>query len=351
MERDYKKSFLINIAYYAVVIMLGFVIGRFTFAYLTPFVLAVVIASFMQKPADKLSHKIPLSRQVCAAVLAAGVYFLAAGILSFLIYRLFALLGILVNELPEFFSFFSSMYENFFEGLYNRFKKLSPEIAAEINSVLKAGLNKLTLNATGYISQVAAIITKGVPSFLFSSIVALVASCYIAKDYDRLNRFIKGILSENVYSNMLRIKSILKNCVLKLLKSYIILTLAAYLQLLLGFWILKIRYAPLLALIVALIDLLPVLGTGTVLIPWGIILIATNNSFTGFGLLIIYIITVIVRNFLEPKIIGGQIGINPLFTLLAMFIGLRLLGFWGIIIMPVILIVTYEYFKTETDKK
>ena len=351
MITDAKKNFLINFAFTAVILLLGFIVGRFTLKYLTPFVLAVIIASFMQKPANALSQKIPLSKEVSAALLAAGVYFLAAGVLSFIVYRLVAFSGVIIDDLPDFFSYISRIYDDFSKKLYDRFGKLSPEIATEINSVLKAGISKLTLNATGYVSRLAAFAVKGIPSFLFSSIVALVASCYIAKDYDRLKRFLQGIFSENVYGNIIKIKKILKECVFKLFKSYMILTAAAYLQLVVGFWILRIKYAPLIALIVALIDLLPVLGTGTVLIPWGLILISFGNSFTGFGLLIIYIITVIVRNFLEPKIIGGQIGINPLFTLLAMFVGLKVLGFWGLIIMPVALIVTFQYFKTETDKK
>lgn len=351
MITDAKKNFLINFAFTAVILLLGFIVGRFTLKYLTPFVLAVIIASFMQKPANALSQKIPLSKEVSAALLAAGVYFLAAGVLSFIVYRLVAFSGVIIDDLPDFFSYISRLYDDFSKKLYDRFGKLSPEIATEINSVLKAGISKLTLNATGYVSRLAAFAVKGIPSFLFSSIVALVASCYIAKDYDRLKRFLQGIFSDTVYGNIIKIKKILKECVFKLFKSYMILTAAAYLQLVVGLWILRIKYAPLIALIVALIDLLPVLGTGTVLIPWGLILISFGNSFTGFGLLIIYIITVIVRNFLEPKIIGGQIGINPLFTLLAMFVGLKVLGFWGLIIMPVALIVTFQYFKTETDKK
>jgi len=350
METESKKKFLTDFTYAAVATLLGFFIGKFVFQYLTPFILAVVIASLMQKPAARIANKTPLSKEICAAFLAAGIYILAAGLLFFIIYRLFTFSGVLIDELPELFSYLSGLYNSFTQRFYGIIEKSSPEIANEVFSIIEDSLFKLTSNATDFVSRIAAVIVKGIPSFLFSSIVALVASCYIAKDYDRLRKFLKGFLSERIFGNIIKIRKILYTSVFKLIKGYFILTIAAYIQLLLGFFVLKIKYAPLVALIVAIIDLLPVLGTGTVLIPWGLILIATSNSFTGIGLIILYLITVIVRNFLEPKIIGGQIGINPLFTLIAMFVGLKLLGFWGIIIMPVVLIVTFEYYKTKTDK-
>jgi len=347
LETEVKKNFLINFLFATVIALLGFVIGKFTLQYLAPFVLAVIIASFMQKPAGALSNKTSLSKGTCAAILAAGVYFFAAGLMFFIIYRLFAFSGVVIDELPEVFTYISKVYEGFTARFYSHFEKHSPEMATEIFSVIKNSIGNLTANVTGYISRIAAVIAKGIPSFLFSSIVALVASCYIAKDYERLGRFIKGFLSDKIFSNIIKIRKILYKSVFKLLKGYLILTLAAYIQLLFGFWILKIKYAPIVALIVAIIDLLPVLGTGTVLIPWGLVLIASSNTFTGFGLIVLYIVTVLVRNFLEPKIIGGQIGINPLFTLIAMFVGLKLLGVWGIIIFPIVLIVTFEYFSNS----
>ena len=103
----------------------------------------------------------------------------------------------------------------------------------------------------------------------------------------------------------------------------------------------------LLSVIIAIIDLLPVLGTGTVLVPWSILSVLSNDLRLGIGVAILYIVIVLVRNFLEPKIIGMQLGVNSLFTLMAMFLGLKVLGFWGLVLFPVILIVTIQYYKDE----
>ncbi len=352
MELQAKKNFIINFSFTVIICAIGFIIGKFTLQYLTPFVLAVIIAYFMQRPARFIERKLKFSKSISAAILAAGVYILSAAIFLFLLYRIFALSTVLADSLPEFFSYITETTEKLEDTFYKYFENISPEASGEIIGALKGSIGNITITVTNYISHTAAVIAKNIPSFLFSSIVALVASCYIAKDYDGLNKFFKSLCPVRVYDNIIKIKLILSQSFLKLIKGYILLTTATYIQLTLGFWILGIKYALLLALIVAVIDLLPVLGTGTVLLPWGITLIAIGDSFKGFGILILYLIITVIRNFLEPKIIGRQIGINPLFTLLAMFIGLKIFGFWGIIILPVALIVTIKYYKNEmeTDK-
>jgi len=352
VEQNDKKNFLINFTFTIIICAVIFVIGKFTLQYLTPFVLAVIIAYFMQRPARFIEKNLKISKSISAAILAAGVYILVAAIFLFLLYRLFAFSGTLVESLPEFISYVSGVTEKLENTFYMYFEKISPEISNEIVAALKENVGNFTVTATNYISHTAAVSAKNTPSFLFSSIVALVASCYIAKDYDGLKRFFKSLCPVRVYENIIKIKLILSQSFLKLIKGYVFLTIATYIQLIIGFWLLRIKYAPLLALIVAVIDLLPVLGTGTVLLPWGIILIAMGDGFKGFGILLLYLTITVIRNFLEPKIIGSQIGINPLFTLLAMFIGLKVFGFWGIIILPVALIVTIKYYKNEmeTDK-
>ena len=101
-----------------------------------------------------------------------------------------------------------------------------------------------------------------------------------------------------------------------------------------GFLILRVNYATTLALIIALLDMLPVIGTGTVLIPWGIGAIVTGRVGMGIGILVMFGIITVVREVIEPKIVGSSIGMHPLLTLVAMYTGYKLLGLWGILIFP-----------------
>ena len=351
MEQQAKKSFLIDFTFGLIVAALVFVIGKFTLQYLTPFVLAAVIAYVMQKPARFISAKIKIPKGICAAVLAAGVYILSAAVILLVLYRLISVSAELFDELPHLFSYNSDTLSGLEERFYRMSDGLSPEFTDEILSVIKETLEGLTLKLTNAFSSSAASFAKSAPSFIFSSIVALVASCYIAKDYDGLKKFLSELLGKKIYGNIAEIKLILSQSVLKLVKGYAILSFITFLELAIGFLVMKIEYAFILAAAVAVIDLLPVLGTGTVLVPWSIILLAAGDTFKGIGILLLYLITVVVRNVAEPKVIGGQMGINPLFTLLAMFAGLKLFGFWGLFMFPIALIVIIKYYKNEMERE
>jgi predicted PurR-regulated permease PerM len=98
---------------------------------------------------------------------------------------------------------------------------------------------------------------------------------------------------------------------------------------------LNISNAILIAIITAVFDILPVLGTGGILIPWAIMTLFQGNYQTGIGLLLVYLFVTVVRNILEPKIVGGQLGIHPVVTLMSMFVGVNLLGVIGLFGFPI----------------
>ena len=116
-----------------------------------------------------------------------------------------------------------------------------------------------------------------------------------------------------------------------------ILLCLTFVELAIGFAILGLDYALVLAFFISLIDALPILGTGTVLIPWALVSLITGDFFIAIGLAVIYGVVAIVRNLIEPKIIGQQIGLHPLITLASVYVGLKIFGFFGIF-MPVFLV-------------
>lgn len=121
--------------------------------------------------------------------------------------------------------------------------------------------------------------------------------------------------------------------------------LITFTELTIGLLLIGQSNAILLAAIICVIDILPVLGTGAVVIPWALISLFTGNILKAIGLILMYIVITIIRNFLEPKVIGNQVGLHPLITLLSMFCGLRLLGFVGLFGFPLTLIVLNDLYK------
>lgn len=294
----------------------------------------------MQKPSYYISKKIKIKQGIIAAILSVTVYLLIAIIFGYLFYRLIILAVDFKDYLPQLFekiNFLKEKLEVAFKFLPNEFN---------FASLIETAITKLTITLGGYISSIA----KFMPSFLLSSLVALVASCYIAKDFNRLLRFVKELCGKRITENFIRVKKIFFESVFKLIKGYLILSFLAYIVLTIGLLILRVKYAPIIAIFIALVDILPVIGVGTVMVPWAVISVFLGNYNFAVGITILYSILLLVRNFSEPKIIGGQIGINPLFTLLAIFIGFKIFGVIGLILFPITLIVVIRYYKDELEE-
>lgn len=313
-----------------------------------PFVIGAAIALLVQRPALIISSKTKIKRSALAAGLALTLFVGTAVLILFLGIKgitaaagLFNEISGLVQELSGFFLSVRSSVDSFLS-------RLPEELTSFAAEMFDSALSRLALSVTSFISSAAAGAAKNAPSFILSCVVCAAAGCYIAADFPKLAKFIRGICGERIYENSLRVKGILADCVFKLVKGYLIIMALTFTELLIGFIVLRIKYAPLLAALIAVIDILPVLGTGTVLVPWAAVELMLGNTAVGIGLAVLYGVISIVRNFAEPKIIGKQIGINPIFTLLAMFVGIKLLGIAGIFILPVTLIVVVEYYKNDT---
>jgi len=347
LETENKKNFLINFCYITVASAIIFIAFKFLIGYFLPFIIAIFIAFIMQTPADFLSRKIKIKKGIAAATLSVVAYLVAAVLTVFVFYKLITSLSSFTERLPELLNEITV----FSETIKNKFSDLMPkDYSSFLDNFWKSTVESVTQKISNLVSKTLTRLAKSTPSFLFGSIVALVATCYIAKDYNILVKFTKELCGKRLTDNIKKIKGIMFESVFKLFKGYLILTFFTFLQLFLGFTVLRLKNAFLLAILISLVDILPVLGTGTVLIPWAFFSIISNNISLGIGLAVLYVIVIFARNFAEPKIIGTQIGINPLFTLIAMFAGLKLLGIWGLFLFPVTLIVVVKYYKNQMQE-
>lgn len=346
MEEQSKIKFLVNFGYAISVGLIIYFFAKFLLGFLLPFVVASLIAWCVQKPARIISNKLNFKSGIVAVFLSLIIFSIIAFLMFFVFYKGAVLVGDTINKMPQIIDYIGDIFEKFKGRIMNFNSDFSPKTVGTINEMENIILETVGTKLTGTLSSFAGLVAKKTPTYFLSILVTLVATCYISKDFERLIRFLKELCGEKVYGKIIAIKQIFSTSVWRLIKGYAIILTITFLELIIGFWFIGINRSVILALIISLVDLLPVLGTGTVLIPWGLIRIFLGFS-DGFLILIIYIIITIVRNFSEPKIIGHQIGINPLFTLIVMFIGLKLIGFWGIIIFPIIFIVVFKYYKQQ----
>lgn len=351
MEEQAKKNFIINTCFVLLWSGIIFIAGKFLLGYLFPFVIAFAVAWIMQKPAELISGKIHIKKGLCALLLSTVLYIVLAGITVFLIFKIFSFAGQGMSYITDFGNTLGTVLNRWADEIDKVLKNVSPDFKATGETLIDEIVKSVTQKLTSLLTDMASSVVKKTPSFIFSSIVALAATCYIAKDFDSLSRFVKGLMKKETVGKLRDIKRIFKTSVLRILRGYFVLALITLGELFAGLMILGVKNAFLISLVTAVIDILPVLGVGAVLLPGGILCLLSGKVFLGWGLLVLYGIITLARNFLEPKIVGNRTGINPLFILLAMFLGLKLLGAAGLIILPVTLIVVVKYYKNEMEKE
>ena len=182
----------------------------------------------------------------------------------------------------------------------------------------------------------AASLFSALPAALFFLIVSVVACFYFCTDGVSITRSLGSFLPREWQFKMPRIKEDLRDVLRKYVKAYGILLLLTFALLLVGFLVLGVEYAFLLAFLIALADFLPVIGVGTILIPWGIVMLLQKRFYVGFGLLILYLVISLIRQIVEPKVLGKSLGLHPLLTLFATYVGFSLFGIVGMILAPIV---------------
>ena len=347
MEEQAKIRFLIRTAYFVTVVAGTVLLCRFAFAYFFPFLLGALVAWAVQKPAGFFSRRIGVKKRTAALILAVLLFLAVAALLVLLLYRGSIALGNVLAGLTEKLPDMGNAFAKIKDGIEGFFRQMPKEVSLTAQTFLQGAGQRLLNLLTNTLSNFVTGFLKKLPMFLLYTLVALAASCYMALDFDKLARFLKGVIGRQAYEKLDKIKEICKKSLFKLIKGYFFLSLISMILLLIGFLVLGIRYALLAAILIAAVDFLPVLGTGVVLIPWGITSLLLSDIRTGAGLLILYAVIAVVRYFAEPKVVGGQTGINPLFMLAAMFVGLKFIGGIGLFLAPMALIVTVEYYKAE----
>lgn len=343
MNIDDKKKFLINSTYITFCAVIFYLIFKLATVYLLPFFIGVLIAYFVQKPAAALEKKFKIRKNICASVLSVFFYIVTIIAVVFILIFLYRL----SNGLMTSFINNGEFIKNFQQKFDHIFWKIEAINVNTFKIFVDETFNGFISKLGNILSNSIAVFVKKIPALIFSSIVTVVATCYIAKDFDCLKSFFKGFLQEGTYTKLIKIKVSFVECFLKFSVGYFWMFIITFLELVLGLLILGVPKFFVIALLITFFDLLPVFGTGGVLLPWSIISFLQSNYKNGTGLIMIYLAIIIVRNFLEPKIIGKQIGINPIFTLLFVFLGLRLAGIVGMITFPIILTVLFNYYRKE----
>ena len=339
MTYDSKKRFLINVVFAAVVAAIAFFCMKFLSGYLLPLVIGVLIAALIQRPINFLFKKTRIPRSIWAVFLVLISFSAVITLAVFLGYQFYLqiqnLINYLISNIPALTAFFAK------QDLASLpiFENMPQSIIDSLSNAPATIVDSLTGTLTGWVTGFATNMASAVPAGIITFVVTIIATCYVAKDYTVIKAFIKKQIPQKYVQICGDVKRLFSNNLLKVGKGYLILMGITLVELSVGLLILRVNFAIPLAALIAVVDILPVLGVGTVLLPWAAMSCISGDFFRAIGLVMMYVIITIVRQVLEPKVISTQIGLFPLVTLLSMYVGLKLFGFFGMVGFPLVLIV------------
>lgn len=341
-----RRQFLINLAFFLVVFGIAVLAIRYLVLWMLPFVFAFVVAAAIQYPLRWLVKKTGGNRKFFSVVLVVLVVLLLAGLVAAIGWQL-------VSSVLDFFAdsdriqgieaAIRDMSTQIEQGLTAFLGKFSAESAGSVQATIQTLTDTLLSFLSDLFTAAAGgavtFTTTKLPSLLIGFIIWIIASIFLSIEYHQVTSFLLRQVPERFSPLLQTTRAVCSNTLLRLLRAYALLMLITFLELSIGLSILGLSNSILLAAIIALVDILPVLGTGTVLIPWTFVSLLTGNTRLGIGLAVLYVIITVLRNILEPRIVSHQIGLSPLVTLFFMYLGLQSCGLLGMLLFPVGIIV------------
>ena len=327
-------------------LLLSYLFFKHVLLYLLPFLIGWFIAFAMRPPAAYLAPKLKIKPKILRLLMTVILYLVLLGILSVGIWllsrevwELLAGLGEGDNSLEEFISGLMGT-DGFFGRLFGDF---GDYVADALYRVAMSMLSALGSALSGVVSAV--------PNALFFLLISVIASAYFAIGLEEINARVKRLLPRSVFGVIVKVKNGFLDALIKYMRSYLLLLLITFAEMLLGLFIIRAPYPLIMAIVIALLDLLPVIGVGTVLIPWGIWSFFVGKTPFGIGLLVLFVAHTVFRQVIEPKIVGKNLGVHPLLTLVFIYVGYSIFGIVGLLFVPIFtVLVDITFGKNDSAK-
>lgn len=332
-------------------ITIGSLVGIYYVSTVTyPFIIAIGIALMINPVVNFLERKWRFPRSIAVLAALAIIISIFAGLITLLIAEIISGADYLSKEVPKHVDTVITYVENFIAGqiipLYNHVagfvKSLDPGQQDTILNNIKSAGSQLSATAGAFVKNFFVklpSLVSWIPNAATVLVFSLLATFFISKDWDRLSKLPGRLLPDKARISSEKVFIDLKKALVGFLRAQLTLVSITAVIVLIGLLILRVDYAITIALVSMIADILPYLGTGIVFVPWIIYEFVAGNVGLAVGLGILYAVVVVQRQVMEPKILSSSIGLNPLATLVALFVGFKLFGFLGLIAGPVSLVI------------
>jgi sporulation integral membrane protein YtvI len=323
---------ILRVLAYLTIALIAYFALKLVFIYFMPFITAFIL-SLILEPTVKFFQRLKIRRGI--SVLLSVLIFLG----GFITFSIFAITRIvyelikLYDRLPNYYESIYNLSAEIIQKVTDLYLQLPPEALNITRDVLSTVFEKLTAFVSHTTTVLIDALTK-LPSTMIFFIITLIATFFLTKDKYLIKDFIFRQLPTTWDTKLTSLKTDLLLALVGFIKAESIILSITFIESFLGLTFIGIDYAFTLAIVIALVDILPVLGTGSIYVPWAITNFVWGNYRLGIALLVLYAIIIVVRYMIEPKIVGQQLGIHPVVALMSMFVGLKLIGVAGLILGP-----------------
>lgn len=317
-----------------------------------PVILAVILAVLIEPVVNFFEKRLHFKRSI--AVLVSLIL-----VVALFFYIIFLIISIIIREMSGLYLLAVAHSDQIINQVISSLADikvfyinlaLPPQVETAFQNSLEKGLHWLQVFLEGGINWLAKTITL-LPNFFVFLMIATVATYFIIRDRALLRQFILDKLPGTARSKTREIIRQLFKALVGFLKAYSLLISITAIITIVSLKILGNKYALTIGLVVGIMDILPILGPGTIFIPWIIWQFISNHPRMGISLLVVYIIISGVRQFLEPQIVGDNIGLHPLATLISLYAGLQLGGVTGMVLGPITVVIFIACYRADVFER
>lgn len=321
-----------------VFLAVGLLLLYLSFTVGAPFLLALVVAIFLEPLNQLLIKRTGLNRLVAAIISCTLFTIVLLALAAGIGFKLTAELIAFWNRVPAMVSDANLFFSDTIDNAKELYTHLPPDAAVQLEKAL-TGLGSSLTGMVTALSRTIVGFASGLPGMFIFSIVFIVAVYMFSFSLSTMRASFLSLFHEDSRTQVSAVLDNLKHSIFGFLRSQLVLSLITYVITLVGLVSMRVDYAMAIALLVVVVDILPILGTGSVLVPWAAYMLLTGNAGTAIGLVLLFIVITVVRRIIEPKILGDSVGIGAISALISLYVGFKLVGVIGVFLGPLVVII------------
>lgn len=328
---DYSRKVSLAVIVIAATIFIPYGLYKI-FPHFVPFILAYFTALLLEPVFNWLEKVLKLKKKTVAIIITYLAFMAVVALLTFLIiYKLYgqflSVLDVVQSNGPG--------IQVWILDIINQIQVYIGNLPPQVYDVVMNWVNDLSqINFVGMIGSWTIDISTAIPNIFFLSIIYFVSVALFCSQLGNIHRFFFSFFKDTSKLKVVYVLSELRNATFGFLKAQVILSIITYIVSFSGLMILHVKYAAIMAFLIVLVDILPILGTGSILVPWAVVSLFMDNIFLAVGILVLYIIIIVVRKAIEPKILGERIGLSALATVVTIWVGFKVMGLLGVFLFP-----------------